>query len=138
MITGFGASDARLIFENLYSPLSAALLKENITTEENFTRDNFADMASGLNKQERSYSYDAILIVIPQPIDFAAEKNISNAARTKLAGRNFKLAMLDRQGMGNSIWELTLNLNIDFTQAKFYEIVAEKILENMRLNKLVK
>lgn len=137
MIAGFGTSANRLFFENIYDALSAEFFKANITTEKKFNGDSAAAVVPGLDKLKGSQDNDAVLIVAPQPIGFVTEKNIANPVSTHQFERNFKFAIFDKPGMDTSIWELKLTMNIDFTQAKPCQILAEKILENMRQNKLV-
>lgn len=136
-IAGFGTSVTRLFFDNLYDALSVRLLKSNISTENSFAGNDSVVVKIALNKLITSTAYDAVLLVLPNSTGYVTEKNIANSSVTNQLEQNFKFAVFEKPGTDTAVWELSLNANIDFTQTKPYEALAKKIIESMKLNKLI-
>ncbi len=130
LVKGFGGSSARFFFDNIYAALSAELLKENVTTVKEFNKnDSGAGTASG-------NSYDAMLVVKSLNVD--KDYNLAAPISANAFEHIFKFVLFDNPGENTSIWELSLNAHVDFTQAGSFKKIAEKILENMQWNKLLK
>ena len=137
LIESSGTSSTRLFFDNLYEALSTGLLKVNISTEKEFNANDFAHTFYPIDKFRQSQAYDAVLKISPGYADHLNEKNVMMATQANQFEHIFKFTIFDKQGRNNPVWELSLNINIDFTQAGPYQKLAEKILDNMKMDKLL-
>lgn len=137
LVKGFGGSSARFFFDNIYAALSAELLKENVTTAKEFNKNDSLVVTANGNNYAPGNSYDAILLVSTKSLK-DRENNLAAPISANAFEHIFKFALFDNPGENTSIWELNLNAHVDFTQAGSFKKIAEKILENMRWNKLLK
>lgn len=136
LIASSGTSSTRLFFDNLYEALNAGLLKENISTEKEFNVNDSAHTFYPIDKFRQSQAYDAVLTISPKSADHLNEKNVMMATQANQFEHIFKFTIFDKPGNNNPVWELSLNINVDFTQAGPYQKLAEKILDNMKMDKL--
>lgn len=137
MMEGFGTSASRLFFDHLYEALTVELYKADIILEKKFEVNGSAALAQSGSKPTQHASHDAVLIVAPKHTAGVNEKNIADPVHTNQIEQNYQLALFDRSTVDNPVWELILNIAIDFTQEKPYQILAEKVIEDMRKNRLV-
>ena len=136
LIESSGTSPTRLFFDNLYAALSADLLKKNVTTEKEFKTNDSFHISYPIDKFRQLQPYDAVLMISPISAE-DTEENMTMDTDANQFGHIFKFTVFDRQAKNNPVWELSLNINVDFTQSEPYQKLAEKILENMKQDKLV-
>lgn len=137
MMEGFGTSASRLFFDHLYEALALELYKADIILEKKFEVNGGDALAQSVSKPTQHVSHDAVLIIAPKPAASVNEKNITDPVHTNQIEQNYQLALYDRATADNPVWELILNITIDFTQEKPYQILAQKVFEDMKKNQLV-
>ena len=137
LMEGFGTSASRLFFDHLYEPLALELYKADIILEKKFEVNGAAVFAGSDNKSTPYMSQDAVLIIAPKPAAGVREKNIPDPAHTNQIEQNYQLTLFDKPTADSPIWALILNIAIDFTQEKPYQVLAKKIIEDMKRNRLV-
>ncbi len=138
MMEGFGTSASRLFFDHLYEALTVELYKADIILENKFEVNGDAALAKSVSKPTSYISHDAVLIVAPKSAAGVNEKTITDPVHTNQIEQNYQLALYDRATADNPVWELILNIAIDFTQEKPYQILAQKVIEDMKMNRLVR
>ncbi|MEO8112717.1 MAG: hypothetical protein ABI594_21890, partial [Ginsengibacter sp.] len=115
LIASSGTSSNRLFFDNLYEALSADLLKENVSTQKQFHGNDSVNAFYISDNFGQALAYDAVLTVSPKSINYVSEKNSISPGQANQFEHIFKFAIFEKPGQNNSIWELSLVINVDFT-----------------------
>lgn len=146
LIVATGSSGARLFLDRLTNVLNSKFASENVTTSYDYlgyVPDEKIEIDKRFKDIIQNKSFDAVLYFGQSdkpinPVQINDFINRNSHYRIVRYQQTFSIQLFEFLHLQNAIWETELRLNFDFTQSPVYLSIADKIIGNLKLNKIVR
>jgi len=153
LIFGNGTLETRAFLDIMTEKMSTQLKSKDIKCEFDYVGKTKIQIDSNLKQK---ISADFGLIMLFEPLD-SLQYELSNSNYSGTAGGNygvpvipysvnsrsityvqkFKIQLFDVNDLGNSIWESTLELDINMGKKRTYAYIADVLLKSLKNNKFI-
>ena len=140
IIGGIGSSTTRLFLEKLSVSLNKAFKEHNIQTEFIYLGNDSITISNNLSTKIPTDYFDAILFIFPgSNSEFSESQNeiFGVQPRSIKLEQSIHFKIFEKKQVNSSIWEATMDININFTKSHIYKIIARDIINSLKTNKLV-
>lgn len=145
-----GKIPTRIFLENLNETLRKKFNSQNIQMEYFFLGSDRVTAIKTFESIPNKNSFDGLMVFIQNSDSFLDIINTTydigdsqfgyfkvSAQKIKFS-QQFSIQLYDMKNLDASIWESSLGTSYDFTKVGLYDIVSDRIIEDLKLNRLLK